>query len=84
MNLVKNRTRRILGVSLKLLALNCCNLFKPDYNVSYVDFEVLRVIVMKGPMFWDMTPCRPLNVNRRSEGTCHLNLQCLRISQARK
>jgi hypothetical protein len=35
-------------------------------------------------MFWDMTPCSPLKVNRRFRGTCRLHLQGRRISQERK
>jgi hypothetical protein len=38
---------------------------------------------MKSTIFWDITPCSPLKVNRRFGGTC-LHLQGLRISQARK
>jgi hypothetical protein len=32
-------------------------------------------------IFWDITPCSPLIVNRRFEGTCRLRLQCRRMSQ---
>jgi hypothetical protein len=34
-----------------------------------VGFEVLRAVVMKSYVFWDITPCSPLEVNRRSGGT---------------
>jgi hypothetical protein len=83
MNLVKNRMRRILGINFKLIARNCCNLFKPDYNVSNVNFEVLRVVVMKGHIFWAIMSGIPLTVNRLFEGTCRLNLQSRRENQAR-
>jgi hypothetical protein len=48
-----------------------------------VVFEVLTTVVMKSSVFLDMTPCSPLKVNWRSEGTYHLHLQGQRISQAR-
>jgi hypothetical protein len=34
-----------------------------------VGFEVLTAMVMKSTIFWDITPCSPLNVNRRFGGT---------------
>jgi hypothetical protein len=27
---------------------------------------------MKSPIYWNVTPCGPLTVNRRFAGTCHL------------
>jgi hypothetical protein len=36
------------------------------YNV---EFEVLRAVVLKSTIFWDITPCSPLKVNRRFGGT---------------
>jgi hypothetical protein len=30
---------------------------------------------LKSIIFWDMTPCSPLGVNRRFGGTYHLHLQ---------
>jgi hypothetical protein len=38
----------------------------------YVGFEIFRAVVIKRSVFWDITPCRPLNVNRRFSGTCPL------------
>jgi hypothetical protein len=32
-------------------------------------------VVMKCSIFWDITPCSPLKVNRRFGGTCRLHLQ---------
>jgi hypothetical protein len=32
-------------------------------------FEVLTPVVMRGTIFWDITPCSPLKVNRRFGGT---------------
>jgi hypothetical protein len=47
-----------------------------------VGFEVLTAVVKKTPIFWDITPCSPLRVNRRFGEPCHLNLQG-RTSQAK-
>jgi hypothetical protein len=33
-------------------------------------------------IFWNITPCSPLKVNRRFGGTCHVHIQVRRISQA--
>jgi hypothetical protein len=33
-------------------------------------FEVHTAVVMKSCVFWNKTPCRPLEVNRRFGGTC--------------
>jgi hypothetical protein len=33
----------------------------------FVGFEVLTPVVMKSSVFWDITPCSPLKVNRREE-----------------
>jgi hypothetical protein len=41
----------------------------------FVGFEVLTAVVMKSAIFWDITPCTPLSVNRCFEGTYHLHLQ---------
>jgi hypothetical protein len=49
----------------------------------YVRFEDSTAVVMKSSIFWDITPCSPLKVNRRFGWTCHLHLQGRRISQAR-
>jgi hypothetical protein len=46
-------------------------------------FEVLTVVVMKSSIFWDITPCSLLKVNRRFGGTYRLHLQDRRISEAR-
>jgi hypothetical protein len=44
--------------------------------------EVLTAVVMKSSIFYDITPCSPLKVNRRFGRTYRLNLQCRRISRA--
>jgi hypothetical protein len=38
---------------------------------------------MESSIFWDITPCSPLKVNRRLGGTCCLHFQGRRISRAR-
>jgi hypothetical protein len=35
------------------------------------------------PVFWYITPCSPLKINRRFGGTCRLHLQGRRIIQGR-
>jgi hypothetical protein len=44
--------------------------------------EILTTVVMKSSIFWDITLCSPLNVNRRFGGTYRLHLQGRRISRA--
>jgi hypothetical protein len=41
-------------------------------NFCKVGFEVLRAVVMKSTILWDITPCSPLSVNRRFGGTYRL------------
>jgi hypothetical protein len=38
---------------------------------------------MKSSIFWDITPCSPMNFNRRFGGTYRLHLQGRRISRLR-
>jgi hypothetical protein len=40
-----------------------------------IGFEALTAVVMKSTIFWDITPCSPLSVNRRFGGTYRLHLQ---------
>jgi hypothetical protein len=47
-----------------------------------VGFEVLTAVVMKSTIFWDITSCSPLKVNRRFGRTYRLHLM-RRISRAR-
>jgi hypothetical protein len=42
---------------------------------GFVGSEVLTAMVMKSNIFWDITPCSPLKVNRRFGGAYRLNLQ---------
>jgi hypothetical protein len=46
--------------------------------------EVLTAMVTKSPIFWDVTPCSPLKVNRHFRGICCLHVLGWRISQAKK
>jgi hypothetical protein len=40
-----------------------------------VGFEVLTAVVMKSTIFWNLTPCSPLSVNRLFGETYRLHLQ---------
>jgi hypothetical protein len=42
------------------------------YNVG---FEVYTAVIMKSIIFWDISPCSPLSVNRRFGGTYRLHLR---------
>jgi hypothetical protein len=48
-----------------------------------VGFEVSMAVVMKSFIFWDITPCSPLKVNRRFGGTSRLHLQGRKTCQVR-
>jgi hypothetical protein len=37
-------------------------------------YEVLTAVVMKSSVFWDITLCGSLDVNRRFGGTCRLHV----------
>jgi hypothetical protein len=50
---------------------------------NVVGFEVLTPVVMKNSIFWDITPCSLLKVNRLFGGIYRHHLQGRRISQAR-
>jgi hypothetical protein len=55
----------------------------PTYLSDCIGFEVLTAVVMKSSVFWDITPCSSLKVNRCFGGTCRLHLQDRIISQER-
>jgi hypothetical protein len=42
-------------------------------NVLVAVYEVLRAMVMKNSIFWDLTACSPLKVNRRFGLLCFLH-----------
>jgi hypothetical protein len=50
-------------------------------NRNVVGLEVLTLVVMGSPIFWDMAPRRPFKVNRSFELTYCLHLQGRKISQ---
>jgi hypothetical protein len=43
--------------------------------VSETGLQVPTAVVMKSTIFWDITPCSPLKVNRHFGGKYRLNLQ---------
>jgi hypothetical protein len=49
-----------------------------SYCNDLVGFEVLTPVVMKSTIFWYITQCSPLKVNRRFRGTCRLHLRISR------
>jgi hypothetical protein len=51
--------------------------------VAYVGFEVLTAVVIKSNLFWDITPCSLLEVNRRFGGKYLRHLQGRRIIRVR-
>jgi hypothetical protein len=48
-----------------------------------IGFQVLTTVITKSSIFWDITPCSPLKVNRPFGVTYCLHLQGRRISWAR-
>jgi hypothetical protein len=73
-------TRHLVAWSIRkvlLIGALCLN------YVCLVGFEVVTVVVMKSIIFWDITPCSLLKVNRRFGGTYCLHLQGWRISWER-
>jgi hypothetical protein len=50
-------------------------------GMYYLLYEFLTAVVMTNPIFWDITQCSPLKVNRCFGGTCRLHLQGRRISR---
>jgi hypothetical protein len=49
--------------------------YLPRHNAVYVGFDIFTDLVMKRTIFWDVTPCSPLSVNRRFGGTYRFHLQ---------
>jgi hypothetical protein len=52
-------------------------------NLQYVGFADVGTVTMNSSLFWDMTPCSPVKVNRRFGRTYRLHLEGRRVSQAR-
>jgi hypothetical protein len=53
-------------------------------SLKYVGFEVLTAVVMKNIIFWDITPCSPLSVNRRFGGTYRLHFHSQKNKPSKK
>jgi hypothetical protein len=51
-----------------------CGVWFKIVNMKHARFEVLRPVVMKSSIFWDITPCIPLKVDWRFGGTSHSSL----------
>jgi hypothetical protein len=49
---------------------------------KYLGFEVLRAVVMKSSIFWDIAPCGLLKIKRHFGGTYRLHLRGGIISRA--
>jgi hypothetical protein len=69
----------------KIFTNPCCRLWiQLQSHLFYVQFdEVLTAVVVKGFIFWEITPCGRVRDNRHFGGACHFHLQGWRISQAR-
>jgi hypothetical protein len=72
---IRNRqnSERWHGVDTLIIFLLKIHAIQPLY--CYAVFEVITAVVMKCPVFWDITPSSPLVVNWRFGGTCRLHLQ---------
>jgi hypothetical protein len=56
---------------------------KPDVKESLPSSSCANFCaVKKNSIFWDITPCSPLKVDRRVRGTRRLHLHCRRISRS--
>jgi hypothetical protein len=62
--------RRIVSDILQVLGL------KKVEKHCFIGFEVLIVVIIKSVIFWDITPCSPLKVNRIFGVTYRRHLQC--------
>jgi hypothetical protein len=51
-------------------------------KIILIGSGVLAALIMKCYIFWNITPCIPLNINRRFRGTYRFYLQGRKISQA--
>jgi hypothetical protein len=56
----------------------------PEEEQEIVGSEHPAMVIMKCSVFWDISPCNPLKVNRRFGGTYRLHLESRRIDHARK
>jgi hypothetical protein len=55
------------------MALNICFLILNTQNEVYFvkvgEFEILAAVTMDSTVFWDVTPCNPLEIHRRFVGS---------------
>jgi hypothetical protein len=58
-------------------------LIKCQCILFYVGSEVLKMVVMKSFIFWDITPCSLSKANRYFRGTCPFYIQGQRMNTAR-
>jgi hypothetical protein len=48
----------------------------------FAGYKILRAVVMKSCILWNISTCSKLKITRRVGGTFHLHLVCWRASQA--
>jgi hypothetical protein len=67
------------------LARHCLKLGHDRFPIYYslTLSQRQQLMALKSTIFWDITPCSPLKVNRRFGGTCRLHLQGRRMRQVR-
>jgi hypothetical protein len=78
------------GVEWKLVIIQCSSRLQSvdrgQYRIRrhiFAGFEVLKAVVTKIYIFWDIRPCSLVKINRRFGGIRGLHLQFRRISQGR-
>jgi hypothetical protein len=52
-----------------------------DNFTAFVEIEVLIAVAKKRSVFWDITPCTPLKINRRFGEIFRLHFQVRRTNQ---
>jgi hypothetical protein len=79
-----SETRKCHGANALIFSLHWCFLYF-SFSALYTCCvrRIARNHVPKSSVFWDITPCKLLNVNRRFGETRHLRLQGRRIILAR-
>jgi hypothetical protein len=54
-----------------------------EENEKHTGFELFTAVVMKSPIFWDISACSPFKVDRRFGGIFRLHLEGRRKSKER-
>jgi hypothetical protein len=68
----------------KILLASCALCFHARHTDSHIQlFGMYIKSCVKSCIFWEITPCSPLKVNRRFGGICRRHLQGRSMSQAR-